>query len=52
MPKARDCKKSLELSQSEKRMLANRYRIEKKLGSGNYGTAFLVTDLKDETDQL
>jgi serine/threonine protein kinase len=36
----------------DKRILANRYRVEKKLGSGNYGTAFLVTDLKSETDNL
>jgi hypothetical protein len=34
----------------EKRVLANRYRIEKKLGSGNYGTAYLVTDLKDNDE--
>lgn len=30
-----------------KKILAKRYRVEKKLGSGNYGTAFLVTDLKN-----
>ena len=33
---------------TNKRILAKRYRIEKKLGSGNYGTAFLVTDLKND----
>ena len=31
---------------NNKRVLAKRYMIEKKLGSGNYGTAFLVIDLK------
>ena len=31
---------------NNKRVLAKRYAIEKKLGSGNYGTAFLVIDLK------
>ena len=38
----------------EKRVLANRYRVEKKLGSGNFGTAWLVTDLKckDEKEKL
>ena len=38
----------------DKRILANRYRVEKKLGSGNFGTAWLVTDLKckDPKDQL
>ena len=30
----------------QKRVLANRYQVEKKLGSGNFGTAFLVKDLK------
>lgn len=35
-----------------KRILANRYRVEKKLGSGNYGTAYLVTDLKDNDELL
>ncbi|RNA05287.1 Serine threonine- kinase Nek11, partial [Brachionus plicatilis] len=46
MPPPRDIKKSAGISDDEKRVLANRYRVEKKLGSGNYGTAFLVKDLK------
>ena len=45
-------KKSLLLSEENdmdnKRVLSKRYRVEKKLGSGNYGTAFLVTDLKHD----
>lgn len=36
--------------ENEKKIRAKRYQIEKKLGFGNYGTAFLVTDLK--TDEL
>ena len=28
-----------------------RYKIEKKLGAGNFGTAYLVTDLKAKTEQ-
>lgn len=46
MPPPRDIKKSASINDHEKRVLANRYRVEKKLGSGNYGTAFLVKDLK------
>jgi NIMA (never in mitosis gene a)-related kinase 11 len=33
-----------------RRVLANRYRVEKKLGSGNFGVAFLVVDLKENED--
>ncbi len=33
---------------TNKKIIAKRYRIEKKLGSGNYGTAFLVNDLKND----
>lgn len=38
----------------QKRVVVNRYRVEKKLGSGNFGTAYLVTDLKakKEEDEL
>jgi len=28
------------------RILANRYKIVKKLGKGNYGTAYLCQDIK------
>lgn len=54
MPRPRDAKEATYsgLSNSEKRVLGNRYRVEKKLGSGNFGTAFLVTDLNDENDRL
>lgn len=34
----------------DKRVLASRYRVEKKLGSGNFGVAFLVTDLKENEE--
>lgn len=50
MPPPRDVKKSTNLSDDDKRVLANRYRVEKKLGSGNFGTAFLVTDLKENEE--
>lgn len=33
-------------STNEKRVILNRYQVEKKLGSGNFGTAYLVVDLK------
>ncbi|XP_002742440.2 uncharacterized protein LOC100370291 [Saccoglossus kowalevskii] len=45
MPPSRGIKKPKE-DKSDHRVLANRYRVEKKLGSGNFGTAFLVFDLK------
>ena len=51
MPPPRDVKKTESLNDEDKRVLANRYRVEKKLGSGNFGTAFVVTDLK-ENDEL
>lgn len=35
-----------ELPDDEKRVIVNRYRDERKLGSGNFGTAYLVKDLK------
>ena len=38
-------------SDKEKRVLANRYQLEKRLGSGNFGTAWLVTDLKAQDNQ-
>ncbi|XP_070574675.1 serine/threonine-protein kinase Nek11-like isoform X3 [Ptychodera flava] len=46
MPPARGVKKPKEVDKSDHRVLANRYRVEKKLGSGNFGTAFLVFDMK------
>ncbi|XP_071490539.1 uncharacterized protein [Diadema antillarum] len=45
MPPSRGVKKPKE-DKSDHRVLANRYRVEKKLGSGNFGTAFLVFDMK------
>lgn len=45
MPPSRGVKKPKE-DKSNCRVLANRYRVEKKLGSGNFGTAFLVFDMK------
>lgn len=46
--------KQLQKPEKKKRVLANRYRVEKRLGSGNFGTAWLVTDLKckDEKEKL
>ncbi|XP_013411835.1 serine/threonine-protein kinase Nek11 [Lingula anatina] len=39
-------RRSSKEEEEEKRILANRYQVERKLGSGNFGTAFLVKDLK------
>ena len=33
-------------TQSTNKLLANRYKIEKTLGSGTCGTAFLTVDVK------
>jgi len=38
-------------SQKPKEVLANRYTIERTLGSGNCGTALLVNDRKDKDDK-
>lgn len=38
--------KPADVPDEKKRVVVNRYRVEKKLGSGNFGTAYLVTDLK------
>jgi hypothetical protein len=52
MPQSRHAKKHGSTDDDEdKKVIASRYRVEKKLGSGNFGVAFLVTDLK-EKDQL
>ena len=32
-------------------VLAHRYRVERKLGSGAFGTAWLVTDLKSHNER-
>ena len=34
----------------EARVLANRYEVVKKLGSGNFGTAFLCKDRKFDNE--
>lgn len=31
-------------------IIANRYKILKKLGSGSFGTAYLISDLKTKND--
>ncbi|KAL5022684.1 hypothetical protein ScPMuIL_001839 [Solemya velum] len=40
---------SSDSSQRQARVLANRYEIRKKLGKGNFGTAFLCRDLKSKS---
>lgn len=50
MPPSRGVKKPKE-DKSDHRVLANRYRVDKKLGSGNFGTAFLVFDTKANPDK-
>lgn len=37
-------------SQDEGRVFANRYRMEKRLGSGSFGTVFLVEDMKTKEE--
>ena len=34
----------------EPQIYGKRYQIEKKLGAGNFGTAYLVTDLQAKTE--
>lgn len=35
------------MSESDQpQLFKNRYKVAKKLGAGNFGTAYLVTDLK------
>ncbi len=46
LPKKIPRSRSAKNKDAAKRILANRYRVENKLGSGNFGTAWLVTDLK------
>lgn len=43
IPRSRPVSQSAE---QDRRVIVNRYQVEKKLGSGNFGTAFLVRDLK------
>ena len=38
-------------SKGDKRVLANRYQVARRLGSGNFGTAWIVTDLKTKDDK-
>ena len=46
MPANRPATAASTVPDEKKRVIVNRYRVEKKLGSGNFGTAYLVTDLK------
>ncbi len=47
---SQDFKGNLFSNYKENRVVADRYRIERKLGSGNFGTAFLVIDLKENNE--
>ena len=33
------------------KVVANRYQVDRKLGSGAFGTAYLVADLKSRKDE-
>ena len=46
IPRGRPVEEKEEEETKALRVLANRYQVQKKLGSGNFGTAFLVKDLK------
>lgn len=37
------------IKKKKTRVLANRYEIVKRLGKGNYGTAYLCKDLRSKT---
>eukprot|EP00058_Branchiostoma_floridae_P026916 XP_002612407.1 hypothetical protein BRAFLDRAFT_121964 [Branchiostoma floridae] len=55
MPLPKEMPRSLQKSpkkpkdKEEIRVVLNRYVVEKKLGSGNFGTAYLVRDMKTKT---
>lgn len=34
----------------EPQIYKKRYKVDKKLGAGNFGTAYLVTDVKSKTE--
>ena len=38
--------------ETKKKILVNRYKVDRKLGSGNFGTVFVVEDLKSEDKWL
>ena len=38
--------------ETKKKVLVNRYKVDRKLGSGNFGTVFVVEDLKSEDKWL
>ena len=38
-------------SKVEKRVLANRYTVKRRLGSGNFGTAWIILDGKAKEDK-
>ena len=42
---------SSQQSSRPERVLGNRYKVERRLGSGNFGVAQLVTDLKAGGEQ-
>ena len=45
-PKRQITKIKNETQDEHNLIAANRYKVNNKLGSGSYGTVFLVTDLK------
>lgn len=40
-----------DVKSKEQRVLANRYQVVKKLGSGNFGVAYLCKDLRNNEEQ-
>lgn len=50
LPKKIPSELRAKMSATHGRTMGNRYCIQKKLGSGNYGTAYLVHDLKNNKE--
>lgn len=51
LPKSISDEGSLKKERTAVQVVAQRYRVERRLGSGAFGTAFLVTDLKDRKER-
>jgi len=46
--KKKTIKEKIKTNADELSIIANRYKVSNKLGSGSYGTVYLISDLKLE----